>query len=68
MFDSLKRDIVLNQRKIIQQKNIDLKKKDIEFKKKNKQLKNKNKELNEILNSTSWKSTKPLRKFKSVFK
>ena len=68
MFDSLKRDIVLNQRKIIQQKNIDLRKKDIEFKKKNKQLKNKNKELNEILNSTSWKITKPLRKFKSVLK
>ena len=67
-FNSLKKDIVLNQRKIITQKNEELKKKDKELKKKNKQIKNKNKEIKKILNSTSWKITKPLRKFKSLFK
>lgn len=68
MFDSLKRDIVLNQRKIINQKNSELKKKDNELKNKNKQIKNKNKEIKEMLNSTSWKITKPLRKLMSLFK
>ena len=67
-FDLLKKDIVLNQRKIISQKNVEIKKKDKEIKKKNKQIKNKNKELKKILNSTSWKITKPLRKLKSIFK
>lgn len=74
-FESLKKDIVLNQRKIINQKNNQLKIKDKEIKKKNKEIKKKNNEIKKknneikkIINSTSWKITSPGRKFKSIFK
>jgi len=67
-FESLKKDIVLNQRRIINQKNNEIRKKDNELKQKDNEVKNKKKEINNLLNSTSWKITKPLRKFKSIFK
>ena len=66
--DELKKDIVLNQKKIINQKNIEIKKKDEQIKRKNNEIKNKNKKFNELLNSTSWKITKPLRKLKQILK
>ena len=48
------------------QKEIELKNKEII--KKNKMINKKDKELKSLLNSNSWKITKPLRKFKSIFK
>jgi hypothetical protein len=80
--DKLKRDIVLNQRKVINRKNaeinnmnemIDEKNKLVD--EKNKVIKTRNKEIKKIkeeydglLNSTSWKITKPLRKLLAMFK
>ena len=52
-FDQMKKDIALKDKEII---------------KKNKEIKKKDKELKSLLNSNSWKITKPLRKFKSIFK
>ena len=60
-WNSFKREIIMNQ-----QKDIDLKNKEI--KRKNKELKKKNKEIESLLNSKSWKITKPLRKVKSIIK
>ena len=48
------------------QKEIELKNKEII--KKNKEINKKDKELKSLLNSNSWKITKPLRKFKSILK
>ena len=48
------------------QKEIELKNKEII--KKNKAINKKDKELKSLLDSNSWKITKPLRKFKSIFK
>ncbi|MDO5843281.1 MAG: hypothetical protein Q4Q24_08455 [Methanobrevibacter ruminantium] len=38
------------------------------MKRKDRAIKKKNKEIKSLLNSNSWKITKPLRKLKSVFK
>ena len=68
-------DKVLNLQKDIDLKNAEIKKKNKKIKKqkkeiekKNKQIEKKDKEINNLLNSTSWKITKPLRKFKSIVK
>ena len=73
--ESLKRDIVVNQRKIINLKNNELKeknkeinRKNIELNKKEAEINRKNKELKSLLNSSSWRITKPLRKLKSLIK
>ena len=67
-FESLKRDIVLNQRKIINKKNKEIAKKNEEIAKKNKKIRQKDKKIKKLVNSQSWKITKPLRKFKKIFK
>ena len=59
--DSFKRDIIMNQKK-----EIDLKNKEIE--QKNKEIRKKDNEIESLLNSSSWKITKPLRKVKSLLK
>ena len=73
--ESLKRDIVVNQRKIINLKNNEIKeknkeinRKNIELNKKEAEINRKNKELKSLLNSSSWRITKPLRKLKSLIK
>ena len=48
------------------QNEIELKNKEI--RKLNKELEKKDTEINSLLNSKSWKMTKPLRKFKSILK
>ena len=48
------------------QKEIELKNKEII--KKNKAINKKDKEMKRLLDSNSWKITKPLRKFKSILK
>ena len=52
----------------LKKKNKELKKKNKELKEENKKLKNYKKQFNSLLNSTSWKLTKPLRGFKRIFK
>ena len=52
----------------LKKKNKELKKKNKDLKEKNKELKNYKKQFNSLLNSTSWKLTKPLRGFKRIFK
>ena len=49
-------------------KNKEIEKKNKVMKKKDRAIKKKNKEIKSLLNSNSWKITKPLRKLKSVFK
>ena len=66
--ESLKRDIVLNQRKIIIKKNKEINNKNKEINKKNKKIRQKDKKIKKLVNSQSWKITKPLRKFKKIFK
>lgn len=57
-----------NKNKEIVKKLNEIKKNKKELKEKNNKIKSLNKELKEILNSSSWKLTKPLRKFKLIFK
>lgn len=52
-YDQIQKDIVLNNKEII---------------KKNKEIKKKDEEIKALLNSNSWKITKPLRKLKSILR
>ena len=49
-------------------KNKELKKKDKIIKNKNKEIRKRDKKIDSLLNSKSWKITKPLRKFKAILK
>ena len=49
-------------------KNKEIEKKNKVIKKKNREIKKKDKEIKSLLNSNSWKITKPLRKFKAILK
>lgn len=53
---------------ILRKENSKLKKKNKKLKKKNKELKKYKKQYESLLNSSSWKITKPLRSFKRIFK
>ncbi|WP_304093631.1 hypothetical protein [Methanobrevibacter ruminantium] len=59
-YDKVQKEIAL--------KNKEIEKKNKVMKRKDRAIKKKNKEIKSLLNSNSWKITKPLRKLKSVFK
>lgn len=59
-YDQVQKEIAL--------KNKEIEKKNKVMKRKDRAIKKKNKEIKSLLNSNSWKITKPLRKLKSVFK
>jgi hypothetical protein len=55
-------------KKEIDLKNEEINKKNQEINKKNQEINKKNKKIEKLLNSNSWKITKPLRKLKSIAK
>ena len=59
-YDQLQKELAL--------KNKEIEKKNKVIKKKNREIKKKDKEIKSLLNSNSWKITKPLRKFKAILK
>ena len=66
-YDQVQKEIALKNKEITL-KNKEIEKKNKVMKKKDRAIKKKNKEIKSLLNSNSWKITKPLRKLKSVFK
>lgn len=73
-YDKVQKEIALKNKEIglkndeIALKNKEIEKKNKVMKRKDRAIKKKNKEIKSLLNSNSWKITKPLRKLKSVFK
>lgn len=73
-YDQVQKEIALKNKEIglkndeIALKNKEIEKKNKVMKRKDRAIKKKNKEIKSLLNSNSWKITKPLRKLKSVFK
>ena len=63
-----KNNQIINKNAKIKNQNKKLKNNTAEIKKKDKQIKNLKKKNKELINSTSWKITKPLRKLKKMFK
>ena len=63
----LKKEIDLKNEEI-NKKNQEINKKNQEINKKNQEINKKNKKIEKLLNSNSWKITKPLRKLKSIAK
>ena len=59
-YDQLQKELAL--------KNKEIEKKNKVIKKKNREIKKKDEEIKSLLNSNSWKITKPLRKFKAILK
>lgn len=66
--DSSKRNIIVNQKNMIEKKNKEIRDKDNLINNKNIEIEQKNNKINEFQNSTSWKITEPLRKIRSFFK
>ncbi|WP_296857100.1 bifunctional 2-polyprenyl-6-hydroxyphenol methylase/3-demethylubiquinol 3-O-methyltransferase UbiG [uncultured Methanobrevibacter sp.] len=66
--ESLRKDIVVRQRKMINELSMKNDKLSKDLAKKRKEVYNKNKTVKNLQNSFSWKITKPIRKLKSKFK